>query len=339
MAFHAQDDSENPSSSNPGSPTSAGFSTDRPPPNTSRTTDSFSDDEEAAVDPNIIPDDDAAGDGDGDDEEEDGEDLFNDNYMDDYRRLEEQDQYESVGLDDSMEDERDLDQIMADRRAAEVELEGREARSGGGDRKLPRMLHDKEQSLPFYNMLRRHKMRKTFSLGPSVPIPSLPVLANEKLLAWVGDEILPRESAKVSVFDSVVQGGDAVWEGLRIYDGKIFKLDEHLDRLFDSAKALAFINVPNREEIKEAIFKTLIANEMFDNAHIRLTLTRGKKVSHHPPMSTGHAENKHFTYNITSKLRTKFLGNSFEVYPVGRTWVTLKRAGVVLDLVPPSYEG
>ncbi|KAJ6824681.1 branched-chain-amino-acid aminotransferase-like protein 2 isoform X1 [Iris pallida] len=210
MAFHAQDDSENPSSSNPGSPTSAGFSTDRLPPNTSRTTDSFSDDEEAAVDPNIIPDDDAAGDGDGDDEEEDGEDLFNENYMDDYRRLGEQDQHESVGLDDSMEDERDLDQIMADRRAAEVELEGREARSGGGDRKLPRMLHDQEQSLPFYNMLRRHKMRTTFSLGPLVPIPSLPVPANEKLLAWVGDEILPRESAKVSVFDSVIQGGDAV---------------------------------------------------------------------------------------------------------------------------------
>ncbi|KAJ6817048.1 branched-chain-amino-acid aminotransferase-like protein 2 isoform X1 [Iris pallida] len=145
---------------------------------------------------------------------------------------------------------------------------------------FPSALYDLlEQSLPFYNMLRRHKMRTTFSLGPSVPVPSLPVPANEKLLAWVGDEILPRESAKVSVFDSVVQGGDAVWEGLRIYDGKIFKLDEHLDRLFDSAKALAFINVPNREEIKEAIFKTLIANGMFDNAHIRLTLTRGKKVT------------------------------------------------------------
>lgn len=81
------------------------------------------------------------------------------------------------------------------------------------------------------------------------------------------------------MFDSVVQGGDAVWEGLRIYDGKVFKLNEHLDRLFDSAKALAFINVPSREAIKEAIFKTLILNGMFDNAHIRLTLTRGKKVT------------------------------------------------------------
>lgn len=144
---------------------------------------------------------------------------------------------------------------------------------------FPLALYDLlEQSLPFYNMLRHHK-RRTTSLGPSLPPPSLPVPANEKLLAWVGDELLPRESAKVSVFDSVVQGGDAAWEGLRIYNGKIFKLNEHLDRLFDSAKALAFSNVPNREEIQEAIFKTLIANGMFDNAHIRLTLTRGKKVT------------------------------------------------------------
>ncbi|CAN6295038.1 unnamed protein product [Urochloa humidicola] len=88
-----------------------------------------------------------------------------------------------------------------------------------------------------------------------------------------------RQYPSVSVFDSVVQGGDAVWEGLRIYDGKVFKLDEHLDRLFDSAKAMAFSNVPTRDWIKDAIFKTLIANGMFDNAHIRLTLTRGKKVT------------------------------------------------------------
>ncbi|CAO2836770.1 unnamed protein product [Amaranthus hypochondriacus] len=84
---------------------------------------------------------------------------------------------------------------------------------------------------------------------------------------------------KVSVFDSVVQGGDSVWEGLRIYKGKVFKLEEHLDRMFDSAKALAFNSVPTREEVKEAIFTTLIRNGMFDNSHIRLSLTRGKKVT------------------------------------------------------------
>ncbi|RAL52467.1 hypothetical protein DM860_007324 [Cuscuta australis] len=129
-----------------------------------------------------------------------------------------------------------------------------------------------EQSLPLYNMLRSHSRR-------TLPLPKIPIPANEKLLAWVGGELLPRESAKVSVFDSVVQGGDAVWEGLRVYTGKILKLEDHLDRLFDSAKALAFSSVPTREEIKDAIFKTLISNGMFDNVHIRLTLTRGKKVS------------------------------------------------------------
>ncbi|CAN6471775.1 unnamed protein product [Victoria cruziana] len=60
-----------------------------------------------------------------------------------------------------------------------------------------------------------------------------------------------------------------------------------------------------------------------------------EQVSHHPPMSAGHAENEHFTYDVTSKLKTKFLGNSLDVYPVGRTRVTLKRSGVILDLVPP----
>ncbi|XP_042440760.1 branched-chain-amino-acid aminotransferase-like protein 2 isoform X3 [Zingiber officinale] len=136
-----------------------------------------------------------------------------------------------------------------------------------------------EQSLPFYNMLRCHCRRLVSPLHSSLPFPPLPVPANEKILVWVGDELLPRENAKVSVFDSVVQGGDAVWEGLRVYNGKVFKLDEHLDRMFDSAKALAFIDVPTREEIKGAVFKTLVTNGMFDNAHIRLTLTRGKKVT------------------------------------------------------------
>jgi len=136
-----------------------------------------------------------------------------------------------------------------------------------------------EQSLPFYNMLKRQIRKIRGPQQPPLSDPPLPVPANKNILVWVGDELLPRNSAKVSVFDSVVQGGDAVWEGLRIYDGKVFKLDEHLDRLFDSAKAMAFSNVPTRDWIKDAIFKTLIANGMFNNAHIRLTLTRGKKVT------------------------------------------------------------
>ncbi|MEM7656291.1 MAG: aminotransferase class IV [Bacteroidota bacterium] len=100
---------------------------------------------------------------------------------------------------------------------------------------------------------------------------------NDNLLVHVGGELFPRAAAKVSVFDSVVQGGDAVWEGLRVYDGRIFSLDLHLDRMEASAKAMAFANVPSRESIKQAIFSTLEANGMRDNTHIRLTLTRGEK--------------------------------------------------------------
>ncbi|MFN2201145.1 MAG: branched-chain-amino-acid transaminase [Caldilineaceae bacterium] len=109
--------------------------------------------------------------------------------------------------------------------------------------------------------------------------PSLPDPRNAGIFVHVGGELLPRDEAKVSVFDSVVQGGDAVWEGLRVYQGRIFMLDEHLDRLFDSAKAMAFADVPDRQAVKEAIFDTLRANNMRDGVHIRLTLTRGRKVT------------------------------------------------------------
>jgi len=102
---------------------------------------------------------------------------------------------------------------------------------------------------------------------------------NADIRVFVGGEILPRSQAKVSVFDSSVQGGDAVWEGLRVYDGRIFQLEEHLDRLEASAHTMAFEGVPSRGEIKTAIFETLEANGMRDNAHIRLTLTRGPKIS------------------------------------------------------------
>jgi branched-chain amino acid aminotransferase group I len=102
---------------------------------------------------------------------------------------------------------------------------------------------------------------------------------NEHLIAYVGGQLLPRDEAKVSVFDSVVQGGDAVWEGIRVYDGRIFQLDAHLDRLFDSAKAMAFTHVPARSEVKEALFATLNANRMRDGVHVRLTLTRGEKAT------------------------------------------------------------
>jgi len=109
--------------------------------------------------------------------------------------------------------------------------------------------------------------------------PQLPDPRNENIFIHVGGELLPREDAKISVFDSLVQGGDGVWEGLRIYKGKIFALDPHLDRLIDSAHAMAFEGIPSRDEIKKAIFETLEANGMRDEVHIRLTLSRGKKVT------------------------------------------------------------
>jgi branched-chain amino acid aminotransferase len=102
---------------------------------------------------------------------------------------------------------------------------------------------------------------------------------NEKILININGKLLPRSEAKVSVFDSSVQGGDAVWEGLRIYNGRIFCLEEHLNRMIASAHALAFEKVPSKEEIKKNIFETLQANGMRDESHIRLTLTRGEKIT------------------------------------------------------------
>jgi branched-chain amino acid aminotransferase len=103
--------------------------------------------------------------------------------------------------------------------------------------------------------------------------------ANAQIRIWVGDRLWSRDAAKVSVFDSAVQGGDAVWEGLRVYEGRIFSLDDHLQRLEDSAHALAFAHIPERAFVRKAIKATLEANEMTDNAHIRLTLTRGEKIT------------------------------------------------------------
>ncbi|QNF34941.1 aminotransferase class IV [Adhaeribacter swui] len=101
---------------------------------------------------------------------------------------------------------------------------------------------------------------------------------NADIKVWVNG-LRDRQQARVSVFDSAVQGGDAVWEGIRIYQGYAFLLEQHLDRLLESAHALAFAQVPDRQTIKEAIFATLQANSMTDNAHIRLTLTRGEKIT------------------------------------------------------------
>ena len=100
---------------------------------------------------------------------------------------------------------------------------------------------------------------------------------NRDLLVNINGDLFHRDVAGISPFDSAVQGGDAVWEGLRLYQGRIFKLMPHLDRLRDSAKAMAFAEIPSHEAIIAEIRKTLAANEMTDGVHIRLTLSRGVK--------------------------------------------------------------
>jgi branched-chain amino acid aminotransferase len=102
---------------------------------------------------------------------------------------------------------------------------------------------------------------------------------NRNLIVNINGRLVHRDEAGVSPFDSAVQGGDAVWEGLRLYNGRIFKLNEHLDRLRRSATALAFAQIPPNEKLIEEIRRTLVANRMRDGVHIRLTLSRGVKIT------------------------------------------------------------
>lgn len=102
---------------------------------------------------------------------------------------------------------------------------------------------------------------------------------NRDIVININGTLVHRDEAGISPFDSAVQGGDAVWEGLRLYEGRIFKLTEHLDRLRQSAQALAFNEIPSNEHFAAEIKRTLAANQMRDGVHIRLTLTRGVKIT------------------------------------------------------------
>src|SRR5713101_5392914 len=102
---------------------------------------------------------------------------------------------------------------------------------------------------------------------------------NRDLIVNINGRLVHRDKAGISPFDSAVQGGDSVWEGLRLYNGRIFKLHEHLARLERSAGALSFPEVPPREKIFDELKRTLSANKMRDGVHIRLTLTRGVKIT------------------------------------------------------------
>ena len=107
----------------------------------------------------------------------------------------------------------------------------------------------------------------------------LPDPRNADIKIHINGELYSRKEARISVFDSSVQGGDAVWEGLRVYRGRIAAFDAHLRRLKDSAHALAFEGVPTSDQARDAVFETLRANGMTDGVHIRLTLTRGEKLT------------------------------------------------------------
>ncbi|MEX1024518.1 MAG: aminotransferase class IV [Planctomycetota bacterium] len=102
---------------------------------------------------------------------------------------------------------------------------------------------------------------------------------NDDLVVNIDGELLHRDDAKISVFDSLVQGGDGCWEGLRVYDGRIFRLARHLERLRHSALALGFTLIPEEATIRRELARTLAANGMHDGVHIRLTLSRGRKIT------------------------------------------------------------
>mmetsp|Transcript_16941 Transcript_16941/g.30758 ORF Transcript_16941/g.30758 Transcript_16941/m.30758 type:complete len:690 (+) Transcript_16941:124-2193(+) len=152
----------------------------------------------------------------------------------------------------------------------------------------PALVPALRMSIPAFNFLQTltsSNQERAITTPPSGRLYEDP--RNEHVLVFVGTpstptrrgtgRIIPRDMAAISPFDSSVQGGDATWEGVRVYNGRIFHLDHHLDRLFRSAKALGFKYVHTRSEVTEAIFCVLAANGMRDGAHMRLTLTRGEK--------------------------------------------------------------
>lgn len=100
---------------------------------------------------------------------------------------------------------------------------------------------------------------------------------NERILIWLGGELVPRERATVSVFDAGFVLGDGVWEGLRVHAGHPAFLERHLDRLFEGAKAIMLDVGLSREQLTEAIYATLRANRMTSAVHVRLMVTRGVK--------------------------------------------------------------
>jgi branched-chain amino acid aminotransferase len=112
-------------------------------------------------------------------------------------------------------------------------------------------------------------------------------IRNQSILIYVDGKIVPRDQAVVSVYDSGFMLGDGVWEGMRLYNGKWAFLDEHMDRLFEAAKAIDLDIGMDRKGVISALLETQKANGMTENVHARLMITRGVKVLpfQHPSLS------------------------------------------------------
>ena len=110
---------------------------------------------------------------------------------------------------------------------------------------------------------------------------------NASLLFWLNGRIVPRAEAVVSIYDSGFMLGDGVWEGVRLYDGRWTFLDEHMERLFEAAKAIDLDIGLTPDQVKQAIFDLQAANGMTTDAHARLMVTRGVKTRpfQHPKLS------------------------------------------------------
>ncbi len=100
---------------------------------------------------------------------------------------------------------------------------------------------------------------------------------NDKVLVYVNGDFVPRDEARVSIFDSGFVLGDGIWEGLRLVQGRIISLEAHLDRLYEGATSIAIDIGLTRSELTQALLDTLAKNAMTDGAHVRLMVTRGLK--------------------------------------------------------------
>ena len=100
---------------------------------------------------------------------------------------------------------------------------------------------------------------------------------NAAVRVWLNGALVPRDEARVSVFDSGFVLGDGVWEGLRLAQGRLLQLDAHLDRLFDGARSIALDIGLTRAQLVDALHATIAANGMQDGVHLRLMVTRGLK--------------------------------------------------------------